>query len=164
MWFVQARLIEACSKLIEDKVAAEGTEFYATKQIQCSQGIVEQYKLHIKQTQRDITNLRSSSKERWKLCNSLMLRAGSASSIPPLQDGDGRWFLAAKDKAQTFADELSNKYGLPALRTNVFSTIHEQALASMSGFLPVSYGICYVSYGLCGMIPALGPIYFQRKY
>ena len=91
---------------------AEGTSNYELMRDLCSEGLSTEFKCHAERMKVKIAGLPVSSKKWWKLCNSLMLKKTTSSSIPPLRSTDGIWALTAADKAELLSSAFQMKFSL----------------------------------------------------
>ena len=84
-----------------------------------------------------INVLSESPKQWWKLSSSLLLKSRATNDIPPLQSADGVWARSPKEKADLLAEVFANKFNLPTIEINEYSTIGPQSNHEHSGFLPM---------------------------
>ena len=131
-------LNDRCVRFIAAKMDAHGTREYESRQRECSEGLLREYRLRTARTRQRIVEIRPSCKKWPSSCDSLMLRAGSSHiSIPPLLSATGSWALEPKQKADLFADTFGQKFGLPDAGTNIYSEIEANVGHTMSNFNPV---------------------------
>ena len=116
-------LNDRCRELLRRKRAAFGTPGFQTARDNCSAGMREEFFKFVDDTKKKLSELPKSSKRWWKLSNSLMLKAGKTSSIPPLKNHDGDWVTSSRDKAELFATTFWEKFNLPEHTLNEFDDI-----------------------------------------
>ena len=130
-------LNDRCLKLVEAKRAAEGTEEYKQKVVECSQGMLEEFLKYVQSTRDKLGKLPRSSKKWWKLAKGVSMRSERNSAIPPLKNSAGQWVTGAKEKADLFLDTFTGKYTLREEEENEYSGLQEPCGDTLSGFLPV---------------------------
>ena len=129
-------LNDRCRQLVQQKVAAAGTDGASDAAALCSRGLLEEYRKWVENMRARMRSLRRGSKEWWKLSRQLLGRVAASSGMPALRDASGTWVFESKDKANLLASTFSAKFGLPAAVQNEFSQLANTTCAAC-GFLPL---------------------------
>ena len=78
-----------------------------------------------------------SSKQWWKLANSLQGRGKNMHGVQALQRTDCTWARSARDKAQLLSETFLHKAQLPPPVVNEYSMLPPEKPGSLISFLPV---------------------------
>ena len=130
-------LNDRCRELVRRKQEAENTPLHRERLLECSQGVLEEYRKYVQRTREKMRKLPRSSKRWWKLSKALSLKAEKTSSVPPLKRTDGTWAREAGEKAELFLDTFAKKYTLPPEECNRFTTLLPPGENLLGSFLPV---------------------------
>ncbi len=77
-----------------------GTADFPRVRDECSRTFLDAYTAYVAKTREKLKDMPPSSRGWWKLSSSLLAKAGTKESIPPLQnEDDDSWALTAKEKA-----------------------------------------------------------------
>ena len=126
----------ACQRALEKKIAAEGTVDFPRLRDECSEIFLKARRDFVFKTRGTLQNMSSSSRGWWKLAGSLLARAGTRETVPPLLRPDESWALTAEEKAEEIARVFKAKSVLQPAETNIYSDIPERSAADMRpGFL-----------------------------
>ena len=129
-------LDDTCRLALQRRNDAEGTPNYNKARDECSQTFLEARSKHAVKVRNDLKGMSVSSRGWWRLAGSLLARAGTRESIPPLQRADESWALSAADKATELARVFQSKSQLPPQHENEYSTLlPSTGVAMRSGFL-----------------------------
>ena len=128
---------DRCLALVAAKRAAEGTTEYKKKLHECSEGILEEFKKHVRQVREELKKLPKSSKKWWKLAKSVTSGAASKGNIPPLKSKKGEWITTPKEKSNLLLSVFTDKYKLADGEANEYTELREGRAPGVSGFLPV---------------------------
>ena len=126
-----------CLELVAKKREAEGTEAYAERLKECSEGLLEAYRRWVAKTGKKLLELPCASKRWWKLARVLAQKTEKSSSIPPLKRADGTWTTKAVDKAELFLEIFGGKYKPLQPQSNEHIDLGEAAHNSTAYFLVV---------------------------
>ena len=110
-----------CLLAIAEKYRAHGTDCYARRRDECTRVLREAYFSHVQQTRKDLAAMKRGSKKWWKVAQSLMMKAQSVSSIPPLKRADGSWARDSVAKAEMLSSTFAAKSSLPPVADNEFT-------------------------------------------
>ncbi len=130
-------LNDRCREAIDKKITARGTDTEITTRDECSRVLSEEHLKYVERTRKKLGKLASSSKQWWKLSNSLQGRGKSGHGVQPLRRDDGTWARSAVEKAELLSDTFIEKSRLPRECTNEFSDLPPGVGAVRDSFLPV---------------------------
>ena len=130
-------LNDRCKRLVLAKHAAVGTPFFSQRQLECSQGLNEEYEKYASKCRERLNRCNAQPRKWWRLSQCLLGRSVPVSSIPPLQGPGGVWVLDAMSKADLFSTTFAAKARLTEPASNHYSILRGQAGPCMSGFLPI---------------------------
>ncbi len=117
-------LNNACKGALQRKRAAFGTADFPRVRDECSRTFLDAYTAYVAKTREKLKDMPPSSRGWWKLSSSLLAKAGTKESIPPLQnEDDDSWALTAKEKAIELARVFRSKSQLPAKEENEYSEL-----------------------------------------
>ena len=114
-------LNETCHKAILAKYQAYGTSSFTIKRDECSEILRQAHDRYIRQTSGKLTTMKASSKEWWKIADSLLRKPIGISSIPPLKRPDGTWARDGFSKATLLSETFRSKSQLPDPEINEFT-------------------------------------------
>ena len=106
-------LDEECYEAIRRKCAASGTDEFGSAERDSSEVLKRAFLSYQNDLRERLSNLKSSSKEWWRLNRELLNRKCKPSSIPPLKDSRKQIVLAPIEKANLLAKTLKAKCILP---------------------------------------------------
>ena len=109
--------------LVQEKLAAEGTEDEPECRKRCSEGIMQEFNKFVMRERSQLQSMPNGTKGWWSRSNRLMQRKGIVSCIPALKGSDDQWVLRAKDKADLLSETFSKKYGLAAEEQNDYTRL-----------------------------------------
>ena len=131
-------LNDRCREAIDKRIAARGTASETVARDECAQVLHEEYLKYVERTKKKLGKLSSSSsKQWWKLSNSLQGRGKSGHGVQPLQRDDGTWARTAEDKAELLSETFLSKSTLPAESINDFSALPPGPAPAPDTFLSV---------------------------
>ena len=94
---------------------------YAVARDLCSEGLSSEFRCYAERVKAKIASLPTSSKQWWKMCNSLMLKKSFNTNIPPLRDENGIWAFSVAEKPELVSKVFQDKFQVPpnpdAIRT-----------------------------------------------
>ena len=130
-------LNDRCREAIDKKIAARGSDMEIPARDECSRVLSEEHLKYVERTKSKLGKLDSSSKQWWKLSNSLQGRGKSGHGVQPLRRADGTWARTALEKAELLSDTFLSKSSLPVESHNEFSALPPGAGVAADTFLPV---------------------------
>ena len=71
----------------------------------------------------ELRTLRKGSKKWWTKCNELHAKKAAVTHAPALKDETGKWYRAAKEKADLFANSLKANYTLNEEKENEYTEL-----------------------------------------
>ena len=119
-------LNSACKDALQRKRAAFGTADFPHARDACSRTFMETYHAYVSKTREELKKLSPSSRGWWKLSDTLLAKAGTKESIPPLQKEDDSWALTAAERAAELARVFRTKSQLPEKEDNDYSELTAQ--------------------------------------
>ncbi len=122
-------LNSACKDALQRKRAAFGTADFPHARDACSRTFMETYHAYVSKTREELKKLSPSSRGWWKLSDTLLAKAGTKESIPPLQKEDDSWALTAAERAAELARVFWTKPQLPEKEDNDYSELTAQSNA-----------------------------------
>ena len=122
---------QACKDALLRKREAFGTPSFQQRRDECSAVYLEAFYEFVAKTRDKLKELPPSSRGWWRLSGSLLQRAGTRESIPPLQREDETWAKTSEERATELARVFKEKSKLPERKTNDYSELTTRAPASM---------------------------------
>ena len=116
-------LDEKCLKAIQSKLDAFDTSRFPQRRDECSQSLREARFRYVRRTSEKLISMKASSKQWWKLANSLLRKPSGTSSIPPLKRSDGTWARDSVAKAELLAETFSQKSKLSEANVNEYTPV-----------------------------------------
>ena len=113
-------LNETCRKAIREKIDAINLPNFNIKRDDCTNILRHAFASYVDKTREKLIHMKPSSKQWWKMSNSLLMKSSGLSSIPPLKTSTG-WVRDSQAKADTLASTFTSKSILPDVNDNEFT-------------------------------------------
>jgi len=110
-------------RAVEAKRQAVGTREEGQRAAECSSIILEEYRAWGDKMKTELREMRPGAKAWWAKEKQLQLQKQKVCSIPPLKDAEGTWRFEPQEKANLLAKTLRDKYHLPDVEANSYTTI-----------------------------------------